>query len=74
MCITLSFILLKKKYKREAVETGYTMNTYGTSTHYCYRNVYCGLYRDVVVVFEGGIKMKMNLREDGILCRRLYRV
>lgn len=70
----VTFYPSQKKYKRAAVETGYTVRTHSTSTHYRYYDVYCGLYRDVVVAFKGGIKIKMNLREDGILCRRLHRV
>ena len=64
----------KKKYKREAIETGYSIHACGISQHYRYYDVYRGSYRDVDIVFDYGFKVRVNLNEEGVLYKKLLEI
>jgi hypothetical protein len=64
----------KKRYRRDIVETGYSIGTHNRSApiyHYRYKTVFDGTYRKVIVRFANNIKIKINIKEESLLYQKL---
>ena len=64
----------QKRYRRDIVETGFSMGSHYRSTpiyHYQYKTVFDGTYRNVIVQFANKIKIKINIREESLLYQKL---
>ena len=64
----------QKRYRRDIVETGFSMGSHYRSTpiyHYRYKTVFDGTYRNVIVRFANNIKLKVNIKEESLLYQKL---
>lgn len=64
----------KKRYRRNIVETGFSMGAHYRSApiyHYRYKTVFDGTYRNVIVQFANKIKIKINIKEESLLYQKL---
>lgn len=64
----------QKRYRRDIVETGFSMGSHYRSTpiyHYRYKTVFDGTYRNVIVQFANKIKIKINIKEESLLYQKL---
>ena len=70
----LTLFPAKKCYRREAVETGFSMsgNIHRPPVyHYRYQTVFDGTYRKIIVRFSNNIKLKIRIKEEGLLYKQL---
>jgi hypothetical protein len=66
----------QKCYRREAVETGFSMGYHYRSApiyHYRYEMVFDGTYRNVVVWFSKKIRLKIKVKEESLLYKELIK-
>ena len=64
----------QKRYRRDIVETGFSMGSHYRSTpiyHYRYKTIFDGTYRNVIVQFANKIKIKINIKEESLLYQKL---
>ena len=64
----------QKRYRRDIVETGFSMGSHYRSApiyHYRYKTVFDGTYRNVIVQFANKIKIKINIKEESLLYKKL---
>lgn len=64
----------QKRYRRDIVETGFSMSSHYRSApvyHYRYKTVFDGTYRNVIVRFANNIKIKINIKEESLLYKKL---
>ena len=67
----------QKRYRRDVVETGFSMGSHYRSTlgyHYRYKTVFDGTYRKIVVQFTNNFKLKINIKEESLLYKKLTAV
>ena len=73
----VSLFPTEKRYRKEIVETGFSLRPYSFNSspvyHYKYKNVFVGTYRNIVVEFDNGFKIKINVKEEGLLYTKLIR-
>ena len=65
----------QKRYRRDIVETGFSMGSHYRSApiyHYRYKTVFDGTYRNVIVQFANKIKIKINIKEESLLYKKLH--
>ena len=64
----------QKRYRRDIVETGFSMGSHYRITpiyHYRYKTVFDGTYRKIVVRFNNNFKLKINIKEESLLYKKL---
>lgn len=64
----------QKRYRRDIVETGFSMSSHYHSApvyHYRYKTVFDGTYRKIVVRFNNNFKLKINIKEESLLYKKL---
>jgi hypothetical protein len=64
----------KKCYRRDIVETGFSMGSHYRSApiyHYRYKTVFDSTYRNVMVQFANKMKIKINIKEESLLYQKL---
>ena len=64
----------QKRYRRDIVETGFSMSSHYRSApvyHYRYKTVFDGTYRKIVVRFTNNFKLKINIKEESLLYKKL---
>lgn len=64
----------QKRYRRDIVETGFSMSSHYRSApvyHYRYKTVFDGTYRKIVVRFNNNFKLKINIKEESLLYKKL---
>ena len=72
--VNLTLCPAKKRYRRDIVETGFSMSSHYRSApvyHYRYKTVFDGTYRNVIVRFDNNMKIKINIKEESLLYKKL---
>ncbi len=72
--VHLTLYPAKKRYRKDIVETGFSMGSHYRSTpiyHYRYKTVFDGTYRNVIVRFANNIKIKVKIKEESLLYQKL---
>jgi hypothetical protein len=72
--VHLTLCPAQKRYRRDIVETGFSMGSHYRSApvyHYRYKTVFDGTYRNVIVRFTNNMKIKINIKEESLLYRKL---
>ena len=72
--VHLTLFPAQKHYRRDIVETGFSMGSHYRSApvyHYRYKTVFDGTYRKVIIRFATNIKIKINIKEESLLCQKL---
>ena len=72
----LTLFPAKRHYRREIVETGYSMSSYPKSMpvyHYRYKTVFNGTYRKILLRFTNNFKLKINIKEESLLYKKLFK-
>ena len=75
--VHLTLFPAQKRYRRDLVETGFSMSSHYHSTpiyHYRYKTVFDGTYRTIIVRFENNIKIKINIKEESLLYQKLLNI
>ena len=64
-----------KRYRQDTVATGYSIRPYdywsSPTYHYRYIPEFDGTYRNIVVYFENNFKLKINIKEESKLYKKL---
>ena len=65
----------EKRYKYDAVAIGYSIHPYSywdsPTYHYRYIPVFDGTYRNIIVCFKNNFRLKINLKEESALYKKL---
>ena len=72
--VHLTLYPAQKRYRRDIVETGFSMSSHYRSApvyHYRYKTVFDGTYRNVIVRFDNNMKIKINIKEESLLYKKL---
>ena len=75
--VHLTLSSAQKRYRRDIVETGFSMGSHYRSApiyHYRYKTVLDGTYRNVIVRFSNNIKIRINIKEESLLYQKLLNV
>ena len=72
--VHLTLYSAQKRYRRDIVETGFSMRLYYRSApvyHYQYKTVFDGTYRKIIVRFTNNAKIKIKIKEESALYKKL---
>ena len=61
----------QKRYRQEVVETGFSSTYRHVVSHYRYQTVFDGTYRKIIVYFSKHLWLKLNIREEDALYKKL---